>query len=103
MEIFGIGGMIKVENNLHNRNVIYDEKDIHSALPLDFFMDRYSRLYVKEMELFIDALVNNTPMPVSGEDGLEATRIAVAAKMPKEESCPVKLSEITTKVKELVA
>ncbi len=103
LEIFGNGGMIKVENNLHNRNVIYDEKGIHSALPLDFFMDRYSRSYVKEMELFIDALVNNTPMPVSGEDGLEATRIAVAAKMSMVEERPVKLSEITTKVKELVA
>jgi myo-inositol 2-dehydrogenase/D-chiro-inositol 1-dehydrogenase len=55
------------------------------------------------MELFIDALVNNTPMPVSGEDGLEATRIAVAAKMSMVEGRPVKLSEIAIKVKKLIA
>ncbi len=103
LEIFGDGGMIQVENNLHNRNVIYDEKGIHRALPLDFFMDRYSASYLNEMKLFIDALVNDTPMPVSGEDGLEATRIAIAAKMSMEEGRPVKLSEITSSVKELVS
>lgn len=103
LEIFGDGGMIQVENNLHNRNVIYDEKGIHKALPLDFFMDRYAASYLKEMELFIDALTNDTPMPVSGEDGLEATRIAVAAKKSMQEGRPVKLSEIANSVKELVA
>ncbi len=103
LEIFGDGGMIQVDNNLHNRNVIYDEKGIHKALPLDFFMDRYAASYLKEMELFIDALANDTPMPVSGEDGLEATRIALAAKLSMKEARPVKLSEIVSGVKELMA
>lgn len=94
LEIFGDGGMIQVDNNLHNRNVISDEKGIHHALPLDFFMDRYAKSYLKEMELFIDALVNDKEMPVSGEDGLEATLIAVAAKISMQEGRPVKLSEI---------
>ncbi|MEO7394844.1 MAG: inositol 2-dehydrogenase [Chitinophagaceae bacterium] len=103
LEIFGDGGMIQVENNLHNRNVVYDEKGIHRALPLDFFMDRYSASYLNEMKLFIDALVNNNPMPVSGDDGLEATRIAIAAKISMEKGRPVKLSEITSSTKELVS
>ena len=100
LEIFGNGGMLQVENNLHNRNVIYDETGIHKALPLDFFMDRYAASYLNEMKLFIDALVNDTAMPVSGDDGLEATRIAIAAKMSMEEGRPVKLSEVTSNVKE---
>ena len=41
-------------------------------------------------------------MPVGGEDALEATRIAVAAKLSMDEGRPVKLAEITTKVSELV-
>lgn len=94
LEIFGDAGMIQVENNLHNRNIIYDEKGIHRALPLDFFMDRYAMSYLKEMELFIDALVQDRPMPVTGEDGLEASRIAVAAKLSMEKGRPVRLSEI---------
>jgi myo-inositol 2-dehydrogenase / D-chiro-inositol 1-dehydrogenase len=102
LEIFGSGGMIQVENNLHNRNIIYDEKGIHKALPLDFFMDRYAASYYKEMELFINALINGTPMPVGGDDGLEATRIAIAARMSVDEGRPVKLSEITSGVKEMM-
>ena len=94
LEIFGDGGMIQVNNNHHNTNVISDEKGIHHALPLDFFMDRYAKSYLKEMELFIGALVNDTEMPVSGQDGLEATRIAVAAKTSMQQGRPIKLSEI---------
>ena len=86
LEIFGDAGMIQVENNLHNRNILYDEKGIHQALPLDFFMDRYAASYLKEMELFIDALIKDKPMPVGGEDGLEASRIAVAARLSMEKA-----------------
>jgi myo-inositol 2-dehydrogenase/D-chiro-inositol 1-dehydrogenase len=103
LEIFGSGGMIQVDNNLHHRNTIYDEKGIHKALPLDFFMDRYAGSYFNEMKVFIDALINDEAMPVSSEDGLEASRIAVAAKISMEEERPVKLSEIANSFKELVA
>lgn len=95
LEIFGDGGMIQVNNNHHNTNVIFDKEGIHHALPLDFFMDRYSKSYLKEIELFVDALANNTPIPVSGEDGVEATVIAVAAKISMQEGRPVKLAELS--------
>jgi myo-inositol 2-dehydrogenase/D-chiro-inositol 1-dehydrogenase len=101
LEIFGSGGMIQVDNNLHNRNILYNESGIHSALPLDFFMDRYAKSYLKEMELFIDALVNNKEMPVGGHDGLQATMIAFAAKLSVEENRLVKLSEINVATKQL--
>ncbi len=101
LEIFGSGGMIQVDNNLHNRNILYNESGIHSALPLDFFMDRYAKSYLKEMELFIDALVNNKEMPVGGHDGLQATMIAFAAKLSVEENRLVKLSEINVAIKQL--
>lgn len=94
LEIFGSGGMIQVDNNLHNRNVLYNESGIHQALPLDFFMDRYSRSYLKEMELFIQALTSNTPMPATGGDAIQATIIAAAAKLSMEAGSPVKLEEI---------
>jgi myo-inositol 2-dehydrogenase/D-chiro-inositol 1-dehydrogenase len=99
LEIFGTGGMIQVENNLHNRNVLYDGNGIHHSLPLDFFMDRYTKSYLKEMELFIDALANDKPMPAGGKDGLEATLIAFAAKLSMEIGRAVKLSEVEEAVK----
>lgn len=94
LEVFGSGGMLQVENNLHNRNVIYNEKGIHQALPLDFFMDRYAASYLGEMQQFIDAIANDTEVPVSAQDALEATRIAVAAKMSMLEGRPVMLEEL---------
>ncbi|MEJ7914439.1 MAG: inositol 2-dehydrogenase [Chitinophagaceae bacterium] len=94
LEIFGSGGMIQVDNNLHNRNVLYNEDGIHHALPLDFFMDRYQRSYLKEMEMFTDALLKGTEVPVGSEDGLKATLIAFAAKQSMEERRPVRLAEM---------
>lgn len=94
LEIFGSGGMIQVDNNLHNRNVLYNESGIHQALPLDFFMDRYSRSYLKEMELFIQALTLNSPMPATGVDAIQATIIAAAAKLSMDTGNSVKLEEI---------
>lgn len=94
IEIFGSNGMIQVKNNLHNSNVLFDAEGIHQALPLDFFMDRYATSYLNEMQHFIDALSNNTPLPVTGDDGLKATVIAVAAKKSVEEKRPVVISEI---------
>lgn len=101
LEIFGKEGMIQVENNLHNRNVLYNEKGIHQALPLDFFIDRYAKSYIKEMEIFIDALLHDKPMPAGCADGIQATLIAVAAKMSMETGQPVKLAEIHTGEKEI--
>lgn len=100
LEIFGNGGMIQVKNNLHNQNIVADESGIHHALPLDFFMDRYANSYLKEMELFTDALVDDKPMPVDGRDGLQATLIAYAAKLSMMENRPVKLSEVANTLKE---
>lgn len=82
--------MIQVGNNHHNQNVIFDEKGIHHSLPLDFFMDRYTRSYLKEMEMFIDSL-NGKDVPVGADDGVKATMIAFAARKSMEEGRPVKI------------
>jgi len=94
LEVFGNKGMIQVDNNQHNRNVISDADGIHHSLPLDFFMDRYAASYLNEIQFFIDALSKNEPIPVGGNDGLKATIIAVAAKKSVLEGRPVAISEI---------
>jgi myo-inositol 2-dehydrogenase / D-chiro-inositol 1-dehydrogenase len=94
LEVFGNKGMIQVENNQHNRNVISDAEGIHQSLPLDFFMDRYAASYLNEIQYFVDAISKNAPIPVSGDDGLKATIIAVAAKKSVLEGRPVAISEI---------
>jgi len=94
LEVFGNKGMIQVDNNQHNRNIISDADGIHHSLPLDFFMDRYAASYLNEIQFFVDALSKNEPIPVGGNDGLKATIIAVAAKKSVLEGRPVAISEI---------
>lgn len=76
LEVFGSEGMIRTENPLKNNNIYYNEEGAHQARHLDFFMDRYQLSYQREMEVFLQALQNNKPMPVTGEDGLKAMLIA---------------------------
>jgi myo-inositol 2-dehydrogenase / D-chiro-inositol 1-dehydrogenase len=94
LEVFGDKGMIQVENNLHHRTVLSNQQGIQHSLPLDFFMDRYANSYRNEMEIFINALIKNQPMPVQATDGLQATRIALAAKLSVQQNRPVRLDEI---------
>ena len=94
VEVFGSEGMIAVENQTHDQHVRLDREGTHSALPLDFFMDRYAESYLKEMEAFADAVRNQRPAPVNGNDGLMAVAIGLAAAKSARENRPVKLTEI---------
>lgn len=91
IEIFGDKGMIQVDNNLYHRNMIFDAEGIHQALPLNSFTERYRRSYLNEMEMFIDALINNTSLPITNEDIITATTIAYAAQESMKEKRPVRL------------
>jgi len=47
-----------------------------------------------EMKEFVDSILNNKNVPVSGEDGLKATLIAKAALISAREGRPVKTDEV---------
>jgi myo-inositol 2-dehydrogenase/D-chiro-inositol 1-dehydrogenase len=94
VEVFGSEGMIAVKNNTHDNHMRLDREGTHSALPLDFFMDRYAESYLKEMEAFVDAVRNQRPAPVNGNDGLMAVLIGLAAAKSVRENRPVQLTEI---------
>ncbi len=96
LEVFGSGGMVKVENNLHHQYQLFNSGGIHKALPLDFFMDRYAEAYANEMKAFVDAVNSGSEMPVTGEDGLRSIAVGLAAKKSLAENRPVKVSEILT-------
>ena len=72
LEVFGSLGMMKAENPIKNDCTFFDKKGAHLPRHLDFFMDRYTMSYQKEIEAFIHALKNKQPMPINGEDGLKA-------------------------------
>jgi myo-inositol 2-dehydrogenase / D-chiro-inositol 1-dehydrogenase len=94
VEMFGSEGMVTVANNTPDTQILCDRAGIHTALPLHFFLERYAESYLLEMRAFIDAVVNQTPVPADGEDGLKSVIIALAAGVSARENRPVKLSEV---------
>jgi myo-inositol 2-dehydrogenase/D-chiro-inositol 1-dehydrogenase len=94
LEVFGSKGMVNVDNNKPDNHYFYNENGVNSALPLHFFLERYTESYLSEMREFISALQNQSSLSVGGEDALCATLIAIAAKKSVEESRPVTIEEI---------
>ena len=94
LEVFGSAGMVKIDNNTPDTHTYFNREGSHGPLPLDFFMDRYIQSYEFEMEAFINALVNDEPVPVPGKEGLMSVAVGLAAKTSAAENRPVKLSEI---------
>lgn len=94
LEVFGSKGMAQADNNFKDTHQLLDVNGVHSSRPLDFFMDRYIDSYLYEMNGFVNALNQKKAPPVTGEDGLKATAIALAANKSMKENRPVKLVEI---------
>ncbi|MEB3103906.1 inositol 2-dehydrogenase [Ferviditalea candida] len=94
VEVFGSKGSVSIANDHPNTAVVSTEKGISSDKPLHFFLERYTKAYVEETQKFIDSLVTGTPVPVDGHDGLQAERIALAAKLSYRLNRAVKLSEL---------
>lgn len=92
VEVFGEKGMLLAANQLEHSVMHYSQKTTVQANPQYFFLERYQQAYLAELHSFYDAWVNNKPSPVSGEDGLQALRIAKAAKRSLETKLPVALN-----------
>lgn len=93
-EAFGELGQVAISNDSASNAVISNADGVTAEKPLLFFLERYMQAYVNEVNCFIDSIVNDKPVAVGIEDGLQAVVIGVAAKKSLEEGRPVKLSEI---------
>lgn len=94
LEVFGSGGMAKVDNNFPDNHQLYGSDGIHRTLPLHFFLERYTTSYLNEMEAFFKSIRKDEDVTVSGVDGLKSMQIALAAKRSVDENRPVLIEEI---------
>jgi len=94
VEVFGSEGMVTVKNNTPDNHVYFNREGVHSSLPLNFFMQRYTDSYLNEMQAFVDSIRNGKPSPVTVHDGLMAVVIGLAAAKSVHENRPVPLHEI---------
>jgi myo-inositol 2-dehydrogenase / D-chiro-inositol 1-dehydrogenase len=85
---------VRVENPLKTTAQFLNGEGVHLSRNLDFFIDRYADSYRMELAAFLDALRTKKPMPITGEDGLQAMLIAMAANKSMAENRPVKIDEI---------
>lgn len=87
-------GCVQVSNDLNDTALISSADGVEVSKPTWFFLERYNNAFIAEAVAFADALLNNTPTPVNGKDGLMPVMIAMAADKSLKEGHPVKLSEI---------
>ena len=93
-EVLGSAGMISTGNNFPNSAVISTEQSVRRDLPLHFFVERYRDSYLAEMTAFVDAVLDDTPTPVSGHDGRIPVVMGLAAGRSYAENRPVRLDEV---------
>lgn len=98
-EVLGTKGMILTENMYPSTAKIFKTDFTGNAdMPYDFFLERYNEAYVRETIAFCECLVNNGDVPCTGQDGLIALVMSIAAGMSAEENRWVKFSEVIEKV-----
>jgi len=98
-EVLGTSGMIATDNVYPNTAKIYKESFTGNAdMPYDFFLSRYTEAYVTETIAFCESLVNDTPVPCTGQDGLAALIMALAADKSAAENRWVSFKEIVTSI-----
>jgi myo-inositol 2-dehydrogenase/D-chiro-inositol 1-dehydrogenase len=96
-EVLGTKGMIHTENLHPTTAKLSTAAGTGDAdLPHDFFMSRYEVAYKDETAAFAKAVFADTAPPVTGDDGLMALAIALAAGKSAEENRWVEISEFVT-------
>lgn len=93
-EVFGSKGAIQISNDTASSAVFSGEHGIVSEKPKYFFLERYMQSFASEIDSFIDAILNDKPTAVNGNDGLQPVLIALAAKKSLQEGRPVKIAEV---------
>jgi myo-inositol 2-dehydrogenase/D-chiro-inositol 1-dehydrogenase len=94
-EVFGSAGAVEAHNKTPHNTLLSTAESVCTARPLYFFLERYMDAYVAEIQSFIAAIQNESPVAVSGEDGRQATLLGLAAWRSYHERRPVKLSEVS--------
>ena len=96
VEVLGSGGSIATGNCYPNEAVISTGTSVRRDLPLNFFMERYTESFTRELAAFIAAVAEDKPTPVTGIDGRIPVVMALAARKSYDERRPVRLDEVGT-------
>jgi myo-inositol 2-dehydrogenase/D-chiro-inositol 1-dehydrogenase len=91
VEVFGSKGKAEANNETPTTVKVSTKDGVIGDNPKYFFLERYMEAYSTEIAEFVDAIVNDKAVPVSGFDGLQPVKIGLAAKKSVETGQPVKV------------
>ena len=94
VEVFGSKGMVTAANPPTNTVTFSGSEGSHAASPPYFFVERYKAAFLSELQAFFTCIQEDTPPPVTGEDGKAPVVMGLAALKSLRENRPVLLSEI---------
>ena len=90
-EVFGSLGSAASRNDAASNVRIATGDGVVAEKPLYFFLERYMQAFATEVGEFIEAVVNDTPVPVDAQAGLAAVLIGIAATESAKTGLPVKV------------
>lgn len=93
-EVFGSKGAVETQNDTLSTAVVSTVDGVNNEKPLFFFLERYLDSYANEAQAFVDAISNDSEVPIDIEAGLQPILIAVAGNLSMKENRPVKISEV---------
>lgn len=93
-EVFGSKGMVTVANPPTDTVTFSGSEGTRAASPPYFFIERYKAAFLSELQAFFACIQEDTPPPVTGEDGKVSVVLGFAALKSLRENRPVLLSEI---------
>lgn len=91
-EVFGSRGAIFVGESRATPTRTY-RNGVHEDHQ-HFFLDRFGQAFRNEIESFVNAIANDTPVAVTGEDGRAALLLAYAAEASRLRNSPVTIADI---------
>ncbi|WII40279.1 inositol 2-dehydrogenase [Paenibacillus thiaminolyticus] len=98
LEAFGSAGSVTTDNDRASTALVSTADGVHMDKPLYFFLERYTQAYIHEVEEFVRAVLEDRPVACDANDGLQAERIARAAKESLHSGRPVKLEHESVSV-----
>lgn len=90
-EVIGSKGSILI-GGLQSAPAVFLKPKGSSHEIVDHFLVRFADAYVLEMRDFVQTILSDKPVKVTGEDGLRSLQIAVAAQKSSVESRPVRVA-----------
>ena len=79
VEVHGSKGMIRAQNMLENVVETASAEGFRTAPVLNFFLERYTPAYQRELDHFVDCVLSGRAPAPTGHDGLRAQMLADAA------------------------